>query len=189
MTQLALTGEDDVELEQRLDIVLVKLKQTGLVLKKEKCKFFVDKIDFLGYKISAGGIKIPEKRILAIKNLPFSTNVAEVKSFLGLVSRYSKFVPRLATIANPLYALTWKGSPWKFGNLEKRAIQKIKNALLSDEILAYFDDQLPLILTTDASPVGISAVVLHNFFGKFFKVHIPQLDTHHLHQTFADAQV
>lgn len=157
----AITGDDDNELQERLEIVLQRLKEVGLVLKKKKCKLFVDTIDFLGYEISAEGIKIPEARTKAIQNLPTPTNVAEVKTFLGLVSHYSKFVPRLATLANPLYALTRKEVPWKFGPLEKKAVEAIKVELLSDKILIAYNDKLPLVLTTDASPVGISAVLAH----------------------------
>ena len=88
------------------------------------------------------------------------TNVSEVRSFLGLVTFYSKFVPNLATMAAPIYQLTRKNVPL-IGMRSAKAIQSLKQELISNRFLTYFNPKLPLIVSCDASPVGLGAVLAH----------------------------
>lgn len=160
---ILIIGKDDVELLNRLQKVLEKLKTVGLTVKTEKCEFFKDKIQFLGYEVSKDGLKIPKSRINALQNIPPPTNVTELKSYLGMVTYYAKFVPNMATIASPLYKLLTKDNKWKWEEKQIQAFNKIKDIILSDKILVHYNPENPLILTCDASPVGISGILSHRF--------------------------
>ena len=89
------------------------------------------------------------------------TNVFEVQSFLGLVTFYSKFLPNLATIAAPIYQLTRKNVPFDWNEECQKAFQTLKQELISNRFLTYFNPKLPLIVSCDASPVGLGAVLAH----------------------------
>ena len=109
---------------------------------------------------AAGVHKTPEK-IEAVMNAKRPTNVTEVKSFLGLVTFYSKFFPNLATVARTLYNLTRSNTRFSWTKQCQDSFQKIKCEIVSDRILVHYDPDLPVILAVDASPFGLGAVLSH----------------------------
>lgn len=90
-------------------------------------------------------------------------NVNELRSFLGLVNYYNKFIKDLATTLHPLNKLLQKGKQFKWNEDCEHSYQKIKDIIVQDITLAHFKDNLPLVLATDASPVGLGAVISHRY--------------------------
>ena len=86
-----------------------------------------------------------------------------MKSFLGSVQFYGKFIPNMASMAEPLYRLTKKTTPWKWEDEEQAEFEQLKNVLSSDQVLVHFDPNETLVLTCDASNVGIGAVLVHRY--------------------------
>ena len=78
-----------------------------------------------------------------------------------MVTFYSKFVLNLATIAAPIYQLTRKNVPFDWNEECQKAFQTLKQELISNRFLTYFNPKLPLIVSCDASPVGLGAVLAH----------------------------
>ena len=87
--------------------------------------------------------------------------VSELKSVLGLLSYYSRFLPGMSTTLAPLYALLQKNKKWTWGEAQKRAFQAAKDSLQSSTLLVHYDPTKPLLLTCDASPYSIGAVLSH----------------------------
>jgi hypothetical protein len=85
--------------------------------------------------------------------------VKEVRAFLGLASFYRKLVPYFADIAKPLTQLTKKDKIWDWNQQCQESLEDLKNKLCNTPVLAYPDFKLPFILTTDASSVGLGAVL------------------------------
>ena len=83
----------------------------------------------------------------------------ELRSFLGLAGYYRRFIPRFATIASPLTELTKKGVKFVWTENTESAFQHLKTCLCSAPILAYPNFDKPFILQTDASDVGLGAVL------------------------------
>lgn len=94
------------------------------------------------------------------------TNVAEVRSFLGLCSYYRRFVPKFATIAVPLHQLTEKRARFLWDEACQMAFDKLKQVLVSAAVLPYPDPTLPYLLDTDASADGVGAVLSQEKDGK-----------------------
>ena len=84
------------------------LRERQLYAKFSKCQFWLDKVAFLGYVISAEGMSVDPKKIEAVVNWKPPKNVSEVRNFLGLVGYYRKFVEGFSKIAAPLTKLTRK---------------------------------------------------------------------------------
>ena len=97
----------------------------------------------------------------AVTRAPAPRNVTELRSFLGLVNYYGKFLPSLATVLSPLYHLLQKSQCWRWGSEQAKAFKDVKELLLSSRVLVHFDDSLLLILSTVASPYGVGAVLSH----------------------------
>ena len=95
-----------------LKVALTRLKKAGLHLKKCKCHFMLPSVVFLGHQIDAQGLNPLPEKVKTIKDVPKPRNVSELKSYLGLLSYYSEFLPNLSTILAPLYELLQASTKW-----------------------------------------------------------------------------
>ena len=89
------------------------------------------------------------------------TNVSQLKSFLGLLNFYARFLPNLSTQLSPLHLLLKSTSSWKWGPEQQEAFEAAKSFLSSSSFLAHFNPDLPLIVSADASSYGVGAVLSH----------------------------
>ena len=161
MDDILLTGETQQQHLQNLAAVLERLKAAGVKLRKPKCIFMAKEVEYLGHKVNADGIHPTSDKIKAIQDAPKPHNVTELKSFLGLLSYYSKFLPNMSTTLFPLYELLQKNRRWRWGKEQQEAFEQAKLALQSDTLLVHYDSGKPLILACDASPYGLGAVISH----------------------------
>ena len=125
-----------------------------------KCKFSVTKVKVLGHVVSAEGISADPQKIEAIRNLPTPKNVAEVRSFLGMVNHVSKFAKHLASKTKPLRELLKKKNKWHWGQPQEQAFREIKEMMMSAPILALYDPNKDTKVNADASSYCIGGVVM-----------------------------
>ena len=85
---------------------MIRLWVQSLKFEGDKCEFLRKELYFLGYKVTADGVTMDEKKIAAIKNNPVPTNTKQLKAFLGIAGLHRKFVPRFSPIASPLHKMT-----------------------------------------------------------------------------------
>ena len=141
--------------------VLQRLQNSGMCLDKKKCFFFRPSIEYLGHVVDKDGIHPTEEKVKAIKDAPALTNITQLRSFLGLLNYYNKFLPNLAVTLSPLYTLLNKKQRWVWGNQQQLAFQQAKEALQSNTLLTHYYPHKPLLLACDASDYGIGAVLSH----------------------------
>ena len=106
-------------------------------------------------------MKPTPNKIEAIINAPNPRNVQELRSFLGLMNYYNKFIPHLASILHPLHCLLRKKSKWEWSEACDKAVERAKRELVSPRVLMHYTPKLPLRLATDASAYGVGAVLSH----------------------------
>ena len=99
----------------------------------------------------------------AIDKAPAPTNVQELRSFLGLLNYYGKFMPNLATVLHPLKALLQMDRKWAWSKECDKAFQCAKEQLTSGQVLTHYDPTLPINLAADASAYGVGTVISHVF--------------------------
>ncbi len=156
---LRVVGATDKEHDENLERVLKKLEENGLTLNYEKCEIGVDKMVYMGNVLSGDGLQLSEKRVKAIIDAPEPKNQSEVRSFLGSSQFCAKFIQNFATMSSPLWDLTKKDAKWKWRERESRAVREIKEKLTCAPVLAYHRRDAKTRLITDASPVGLGAVL------------------------------
>lgn len=161
-----LIAESNNNENANLEAVLQRFREYGIKLRAEKCRFCESSVTYLGHRIDTEGLHPLEKNVDAIRLAPLPRNVAELRSFLGMVTFYNKFLPNLSTVLAPLYKLLEKGAKWVWHTKENSAFQKAKSALCSAPVLTYFDPQLELLLECDASPYGVGATLFHRINGE-----------------------
>ncbi|RVE46453.1 hypothetical protein evm_008920 [Chilo suppressalis] len=144
---------------QVLGRVFERLRQYGMKLKKNKCVFMVDEVKYLGFIISKDGIKTDPDKTRAIAKMPRPKDVPELRSFLGLVNFYAKFVKNISSLLAPLYELLKKKVKWNWSPSCENAYKEIKSILISAQVLAHYDPKKPLFLTCDASARGIGGTL------------------------------
>ncbi|UYV78697.1 K02A2.6-like [Cordylochernes scorpioides] len=152
------------DLESHLDILKRTLnifKENNFTINKNKCLFVKNEIEYLGHKINEFGIYPLKDKLACIKNCPVPKNITELKSFLGFLSFYSKFLPNLSDLAYPLYNLLKKNVRWSWNAGTDRSFNSCKNALDETTCLSHYSLNLPLILSCDGSQVGIGATLSH----------------------------
>ena len=88
-------------------------------------------MEYLGHTLSSEGIAKGSK-VEAVLNMPPPTDVSTLKSFLGSVQFYGKFIANLSTLAEPLFRLTKKATSWKWEQEEQAAFEHLKSLLASD---------------------------------------------------------
>lgn len=121
-----------------------------------------EKIVFMGHTLSNKGIKIDEIKVEAIKTFKTPENAKQVLSFLGLVNFCAKFVSNFASVAESLRKLTRKKTDWQWTTREQRAFDKLKDALMTTKVLAYYDQNAETKIIVDASPFGVGAILTQN---------------------------
>ena len=124
-----------------------------------KCKFAKDHVAYLGHVVDTDGIRPSPSTVQRIRNLTPPSDLKGIRSFVHLVGYYREFIPHFADRSEPLVALTRKKTTWHWGELEQRAFEDLREALVSDPILAYPSFDRTFILTTDASDFGIGAIL------------------------------
>lgn len=112
-----------------LEEVFKRLQEHGIRLNRAKCIFFQRGLEFLGHWIDVQGIRPLPQKMDAIVDAKSPTNVTELKSYLGLLNYYGKFVLDLATILHPLHDLLQKDAPWKWTEECERAFVRSKEQL------------------------------------------------------------
>ena len=110
---ILVTGSNESEHLRNLEQVFNRLKEHGIRLRKDKCVFLSHSVDSLGHRIDAEGIHPLPSKVEAMVKAPAPRNITELKSFLGMVNYYAKFLPNVSTHLFPLYALLKKEHGWK----------------------------------------------------------------------------
>ncbi len=151
------TIEDHFE---TLNEVFNRLQQANLKAKLSKCVFLKKNISFLGHRVDSEGIHTADDKINAVKLFPQPKSIENVRSFLGLCGYYRSFVKHFATIASPLTTLLRKNQPFVWGKVQEQSFQQLKNALTTAPILTFPDYNLPFVIYTDASALGVGAVLM-----------------------------
>ena len=110
---------------------------------------------YLGYKLDARGIHPAADKVKVVQEAPEPKDISQLKSYVGLLTYYARFLPNLATTLAPLYKLLRSGVKWTWTMTEQRAFQNSKKLLLSSQVSVHYDPSLEVILACDASSYGL----------------------------------
>ncbi len=153
-------GKMHVEHDWRLECALHCLNTKNFRLQLSKCKFHQPDVSFLGHILSGTELCPRLSMVEAIANAPTPSNVQQLTSFLGLITYCSDFIEDLATVAEPLPALQRKGATFNWSKECQEAFEWIKQMISCNLKLALYDPNADTYLTTNASGVGISTMLL-----------------------------
>jgi hypothetical protein len=139
--------------------VFARLRLHGLKLHPGKCKFYCDRVEYLGHMIYPGGLGVVASKVEVVMSIPKPRDVSRLRAFLGLCNYYRKFVKTFSAIAKPLTMLTRLNQPWIWGDEQEAAFGQLKDRLASAPILRRPIAGRTYQLHTDWSTLGIGAVL------------------------------
>ena len=148
------------EHELHLKVVLQTLQEHKLYAKFSKCEFWLSQVVFLGHVISTEGISVDLAKIMVVKNWKQPQIVKKIKSFLGFVGYYKKFVEGFSKVATPLTKLTQKGVKFDWNERCEMSFQMLKDKLTTAPVLAMSDGSGGYVVYIDASRNGLGYVLM-----------------------------
>lgn len=141
--------------------VLSKLNHHQVRINVDKCKFFVEKVELLGHELSAGKIKPLKSKMDAIVNAPRPNDLTQLRSYLGLINYYCRFLPMASSILKPLYDLEKNNEKFEWTSERLQAFYDSKNMMKENLCIIPFNPDKEIVIATDASPYGVGAVMSH----------------------------
>ncbi|CAO4363315.1 unnamed protein product [Caenorhabditis nigoni] len=161
LDDIIIVGSTEKEHKENLFKLFSRITEYGFRVKLEKCTFLEEEIKFLGFIVDKNGRRPDEEKIRAIKNMDTPKGEKELRSFMGMITYYGSFIPRMKALRGPLDVLLGKDVDWKWTSVEEKLFQKLKDTLTSDLNLTHYQPTLPLIVAADACDYGIGAVISH----------------------------
>ena len=149
-----------------LQQVFEALRITNLKVKLKKCHFCLPNIHFFGHVVGRNGIKPDPGKIEKVKNYPIPTNLTELRAALGLFSYYRKFIKDFSRIAKPMNVLLKKDIPYVWTEKQQTAFDRLRQMLMQAPVLSYPDFTKSFTIYTDASGIGLGAVLSQEQDGK-----------------------
>lgn len=150
---------------ERLRKVFMRLRNANFKVQLDKSEFLRKEVNYLGHVITSNGVKPNPDKISAIKKFPLPKTPKEIKSFLGLIGYYRKFIKDFAQVTKPLTRCLKKGSKINHDQEFINSFETCKNLLINAPILQYPDFSKPFILTTDASNIALGAILSQGSIG------------------------
>lgn len=151
---------------ENLKKVFQTCRKYNLKLNPEKCLFFRKDVTYLGHKITDNGILPDESKYDVIYKYPVPDSPEAVKRFVAFCNYYRRFIPNFAELSHPLNKLTRKKAIFLWTKECQDSFEKLKQTLISPQILQYPDFTKTFIVTTDASNVACGADLSQNFNGQ-----------------------
>jgi hypothetical protein len=148
------------EHEEHLRLVLEKLRSNQLYAKFSKCEFWLTKVAFLGPVIFAGGVSVDPGKVKDVLNWMPPTTASEIRSFLGSVGYYRRFIKDFSKIAKPMTKLLEKNKAFEWTTECQASFEELRKRLTSAPVLVLPNLTKKFNIYCDASRQGLGCVLI-----------------------------
>ena len=159
---LLVWGETKEEHHRKLLEVLNRAQKLGIKFNRDKLQVGESEVTYVGHKLTHEGVRPDPSKVEAIQNMPEPTDKGGVRRFLGFVNYLRKFIPRLSEMDAPLRELLKEKVEFHWNEPQEESFSKLKDCLLSEPLLGYFDVTKRIIIQVDSSKDGVGGVLLQN---------------------------
>ncbi|MEE4246963.1 MAG: RNase H-like domain-containing protein [Kangiellaceae bacterium] len=151
-----------MDMIRELEALFAKLREHGLRITLRKCAFARKEVEYLGFVVSAQGIKPAPKLVEKIQQFPIPKTLKELQRFLGMANFYRVHIAGYSQTAAPLLSVVKhanKTRKFEWNPQADEAFRALKEFLTKGIILVHPDANKQYILHTDASDVAIGATL------------------------------
>ncbi|UYV63679.1 hypothetical protein LAZ67_2005286 [Cordylochernes scorpioides] len=159
LDDIIIGGSSMKDHDKKLNQVLSRLREVNLMLNDAKSIYRQKSLKFLGHIIDDNGVHLDEELMKPLLDAPPPKDNSGLRSLIGMINWFQKYIPNKSTIMEPLQKLLKKSVPFKWRGKHAKALQTVKDSLKKGQVLALFCPKLPTVITTDASHSGIGCVV------------------------------
>ncbi|UYV72300.1 hypothetical protein LAZ67_9002523 [Cordylochernes scorpioides] len=159
LDDIIIGGSSMEDHDKKLNQVLSRLREVNLMLNDAKSIYRQKSLKFLGHIIDDNGVHLDEELMKPLLDAPPPKDKSGLRSVIGMINWFQKYIPNKSTIMEPLQKLLKKSVPFKWRGEHAKALQTVKGSLKKGQVLALFCPKLPTVITTDASHSGIGCVV------------------------------
>ena len=131
-----------------------------MTFNKDKCKFGVKEVKYVGNVLTPEGMKPDPKKTEAIEKMPRPSSKKEIQTFIGMVNYVGRYITNLSAKTAPLREVLNKEVEFHWGQKQEEAFEDLKKMIVSAPTLAFYDVKKPVTLQTDASQNGLGAVIM-----------------------------
>lgn len=160
MDDILVWGTNSQDHDENLRRVLQRCREVNLKLNFKKCHFRKTEVKYLGHIFTTEGLKVDPGRVKDIGAIGSPNNVHELRTFLGMITYVSSFIPNLSDHTAKLRELLKKGNAWVWTEEHQSVFERLKKALTETPVLAYYQPGKQITLSVDASQYGMGAVIL-----------------------------
>lgn len=154
-------GRNETEHNERLESVFKRASEVNLKFNKQKCKFGLSEICYVGHIFNQHGVSPDKSKIEAITKMPSPQNVKELQRFLGMINYLGQYIPNLAEETSILRDLLKKQNLWCWTQNHEDQFNKLKSIICKSPVLIHFDVNKPVRMSVDASKSAVGAVIFH----------------------------
>lgn len=155
-------GKTLEEHDANLKATLERATQKKLKLNPDKLNVGTQQVEYFGHLITAEGLKPDPNKVLAIQNMPPPADKKELHTMLGMITYLAKFAPQMSEITKPMRDLLKEDAEFIWDKQQQTALQKIKDTITSQPLLAFFDPKKEVKLEVDASKFGLGAAIFQD---------------------------
>lgn len=145
--------------------VLERVRAAGMTLNPAKAQLAQTRVQLLGFTLGEGSIEPDREKLRAILDFPAPKDVRGLRRFLGMANFYRSFIPSCARVQAPLSKLLGKSAEWQWGPEQQQAFRQLSSAIAETAQLRLPDLTRPFVVQTDASDLGLGAVLLQEYDG------------------------
>ena len=160
LDDILIYSKTEEEHEKHVEMVLDTLSKNKAFLQLSKCTFFQERVKFLGYELSPEGISTDKDLVSKILDFPAPETKTNVRSFLGAVGFYRRFIKDFASIAAPLFDITKENIPFCWTSEHQSSFNQLKKLLTTAPVLKLADPAKRYYVFTDASDRAIGGVLM-----------------------------
>ena len=159
LDDILVSGSSQAEHDQRLRTVLDRLRAAKVTVNHAKSSFSVAEVDYCGHHMTAAGVTPTTASVQAVAEAPQPESAKELRSFLGLTGWFSRFIDNYAEVVRPMADLLKKNTPFNWTTSVEQSFQRVKQLVSNSPMLKPFREDLPTVVTSDASDRGAGAVL------------------------------
>ncbi|CAH8821629.1 unnamed protein product [Trichobilharzia szidati] len=146
---------------ERLLKLFRRFCEKNVLVNPSKCHFTLSSVSCLGYTVDSEGFRPDARRLAPLIQAPSPNNMTSLRSWIGTLQFYSRFIANFTQLLSPLFNIV-SSKQFKWEQQHEDILRKTLEFLNKQAFLRPFSSKDKSVLTTDASPTGIAAVLEQN---------------------------